>query len=168
MPTRTTPEDGDIVVRQETRDGTVVYVLYTPPGPDESLLPTCEEAVAQAKTLAKRHPGRAWLTTDEGYDFVLLEDFQEWNRSDPTFVASTLEVIVMVKSMRRQTAHAVTTAAARSSKSLPNPSKQVTDRDIARRAYELFEIRGREHGHDLDDWLQAERELQHALSSNAA
>lgn len=32
--------------------------------------------------------------------------------------------------------------------------------DVARRAYELFEQRGREHGRDLDDWYQAERELQ--------
>ena len=30
---------------------------------------------------------------------------------------------------------------------------------IGRRAYELFEARGREHGHDLEDWLDAEREL---------
>jgi hypothetical protein len=30
---------------------------------------------------------------------------------------------------------------------------------IARRAYQRFEDRGREHGHDLDDWLEAEREL---------
>ncbi len=27
------------------------------------------------------------------------------------------------------------------------------------RAYELFEQRGREEGHDLDDWLQAESEI---------
>jgi hypothetical protein len=32
--------------------------------------------------------------------------------------------------------------------------------EIARRAYEIFEQRGRVHGHDLDDWLQAERELR--------
>ena len=32
--------------------------------------------------------------------------------------------------------------------------------DIARRAYELFCERGAEHGRDLDDWLQAERELR--------
>ena len=32
--------------------------------------------------------------------------------------------------------------------------------EIARRAYEIFEQRGRLHGHDLDDWLQAERELR--------
>lgn len=30
---------------------------------------------------------------------------------------------------------------------------------IARRAHELFEARGREHGHDLEDWLRAESEL---------
>lgn len=30
---------------------------------------------------------------------------------------------------------------------------------IARRAYELFEARGRQHGEDLGDWLQAESEL---------
>lgn len=31
--------------------------------------------------------------------------------------------------------------------------------EIARRAYERFVARGREHGHDLEDWLQAESEL---------
>lgn len=32
--------------------------------------------------------------------------------------------------------------------------------EIARRAYDLFERRGRQHGRDLEDWLQAERELR--------
>jgi HSP20 family protein len=31
--------------------------------------------------------------------------------------------------------------------------------DIERRAFELFERRGREHGHELEDWLKAEHEL---------
>jgi HSP20 family molecular chaperone IbpA len=30
---------------------------------------------------------------------------------------------------------------------------------VRTRAYELFEQRGRENGHDLDDWVQAENEL---------
>ena len=30
---------------------------------------------------------------------------------------------------------------------------------IAERAYALYEQRGREEGHDLEDWLQAEREI---------
>jgi hypothetical protein len=31
---------------------------------------------------------------------------------------------------------------------------------IARRAFEFFDERGRLHGHDLDDWLRAEREIR--------
>jgi hypothetical protein len=31
--------------------------------------------------------------------------------------------------------------------------------EIARRAYELFAERGAVHGHDIEDWLAAEREL---------
>ncbi len=30
---------------------------------------------------------------------------------------------------------------------------------IQRRAYELYEQRGRQPGHDVEDWLQAEREI---------
>ena len=37
------------------------------------------------------------------------------------------------------------------------PSDHAT---IARRAYELYEARGRAAGFELDDWLRAERELQ--------
>jgi hypothetical protein len=40
--------------------------------------------------------------------------------------------------------------------------------EIARRAYELYEQRGGEHGHDMDDWLRAEHELRHQLDSAAA
>ena len=78
-------------------------------------------------------------------------------------VALIDEGIVMVKSARRTTEHAVTTAAARSSKSLQNRSRQATDRDIARRAYDLYLTRGREHGHDVEDWLRAERELRETV-----
>ena len=31
--------------------------------------------------------------------------------------------------------------------------------DVERRAYELYEARGRADGRDWDDWLEAEREL---------
>ena len=31
---------------------------------------------------------------------------------------------------------------------------------VQRRAYEIYEARGRATGHALDDWLQAERELR--------
>lgn len=32
--------------------------------------------------------------------------------------------------------------------------------EIERRAYELYLARGEAHGHDQDDWLEAERELR--------
>jgi hypothetical protein len=35
-----------------------------------------------------------------------------------------------------------------------------TQNEIERRAYELYEQRGREDGHDRDDWLLAEAELR--------
>lgn len=34
-----------------------------------------------------------------------------------------------------------------------------TEEDIRARAYELFEARGREEGHELEDWLRAEAEI---------
>ncbi len=40
-----------------------------------------------------------------------------------------------------------------------NPRTEVYRQQIEVRAYELFEQRGREDGHDLDDWLQAESEV---------
>jgi hypothetical protein len=50
----------------------------------------------------------------------------------------------------------------------PPPSSQggngapdgVTDEEVARRAYEIYQNRGGEHGADLDDWLEAERQLR--------
>ena len=36
--------------------------------------------------------------------------------------------------------------------------------DVARRAYEIYLARGCEQGHDVDDWLQAERDLTKRLS----
>jgi len=35
---------------------------------------------------------------------------------------------------------------------------------IRKRAFQLFETRGRQLGHELDDWLQAEREIKHHLN----
>ena len=45
-----------------------------------------------------------------------------------------------------------------------NQSVQVLEIDIARRAFEIYCERGRQHGRELDDWLQAERELQRTVN----
>ena len=43
---------------------------------------------------------------------------------------------------------------------LPNRSVLIPEGLIAQHAYALYLARGREDGHDVEDWLQAERELQ--------
>jgi hypothetical protein len=40
--------------------------------------------------------------------------------------------------------------------------------EIALRAYELFLASGFQHGHDIDHWLQAERELNARRLTSAA
>jgi hypothetical protein len=70
---RSTPDDGDIVVRQESREGGDVYVLHTAPGAGQYLLRTRAEAIAHAVAFAKRQGVRAWLC-DETSDCVVLDD----------------------------------------------------------------------------------------------
>jgi hypothetical protein len=41
----------------------------------------------------------------------------------------------------------------------------ISQSDIARRAFELYCSRGGQHGSDVEDWLQAERELSSAVPS---
>ena len=68
----------------------------------------------------------------------------------------------MAKSTNRNRRSAVSPAPDRSSLRSAglDGSANVTEYDIARRAYELYLARDCEDGHDVDDWLQAERELQ--------
>jgi hypothetical protein len=40
--------------------------------------------------------------------------------------------------------------------------------DIERRAYHLYLGRGATHGHDLDDWLEAERQVLEGIKKNKA
>jgi hypothetical protein len=67
----------------------------------------------------------------------------------------------MAKPQKRRTTNLLT---------LPTADQLIgtADSDIARRAYELYLRRGGDHGHDLDDWLQAERQLRDAARSTAA
>jgi hypothetical protein len=44
-------------------------------------------------------------------------------------------------------------------------SKRALENDIRYRAYASYVERGREDGHDLDDWLRAETELIEAAAS---
>ena len=47
----------------------------------------------------------------------------------------------------------------------PHPN---LEEEIGRRAYELYQFRGQEDGHDLDDWLLAEDEILGSAVKTAA
>jgi hypothetical protein len=59
-----------------------------------------------------------------------------------------------------------------------NPSKkppatvtsepQELEHEIRLRAHELYEARGREDGHELEDWLRAEEEITHKKARTIA
>ena len=42
------------------------------------------------------------------------------------------------------------------------------EEETRRRAYELFEARGGEDGHELEDWLRAEEEIRDSKTSAVA
>jgi hypothetical protein len=75
------------------------------------------------------------------------------------------EVNVMAKAPRRRADPPVTTAADSAPKARVDATA-ITEHDIPRRAYDLYLARGREPGHQLDDWLQAERELRSSSLAN--
>jgi hypothetical protein len=67
----------------------------------------------------------------------------------------------MAKQQKSEERKATTTT------SIPLPAKEplnkasgISNEDIARRAYEIYQARGGEDGRDADDWYQAERELK--------
>lgn len=43
----------------------------------------------------------------------------------------------------------------------------VYEQEVADRAYEYFQARGGEHGHDKDDWFEAQRDLDKPATSSA-
>jgi Protein of unknown function (DUF2934) len=51
---------------------------------------------------------------------------------------------------------------------VPSQSRQPSDQiqeSMRKRAHEIYEARGREDGHDLDDWLIAESEVTRNLTA---
>jgi hypothetical protein len=44
----------------------------------------------------------------------------------------------------------------------------IGENEIAQRAFELFCERGFQHGHDVEDWLRAERELRGSVITAVA
>ena len=64
------------------------------------------------------------------------------------------------KGTERTEPHSITTRAETGEASVANAAR---DEDIRRRAHEIYLERGEHPGRELDDWLQAERELENGV-----
>ena len=53
-------------------------------------------------------------------------------------------------------------------KNLKMPHPPYVEDQIRQRAYELYESRGREDGHEVEDWLNAEEEITKRGTRTAA
>ena len=49
-----------------------------------------------------------------------------------------------------------------------SPTAPIPEEHVAQRAFELYCERGCQHGHDIEDWLQAERDVRGNATSSAA
>ncbi len=54
----------------------------------------------------------------------------------------------------------------RNTSKMPYPHH--VEEKIRKRAYELYEARGREDGHDVDDWVRAEQDITNRDARTAA
>jgi len=64
--------------------------------------------------------------------------------------------------------HALPTATPRQTPTQVTKSAPDLQEQIRRRAYDLYEQRGRAEGHEIDDWLQAESETTQQKAKTVA
>jgi hypothetical protein len=103
----------------------------------------CKQCERFEKSLKELHDRRANL----------------WRRGELTDTNSE----TLIADERRITEKLRVHQASAHEKTLPN-----LEEGIRRRAYERYELRGRQDGHDLDDWLQAEAEMTAKTTKPAA
>jgi Protein of unknown function (DUF2934) len=79
----------------------------------------------------------------------------------PAFRPASTQRRNMPRSTKKTDANPIALKPKRSRRVNQSPTTQprITDTDIARLAYELYEARGRLNGSHLDDWFEAERQL---------
>lgn len=64
------------------------------------------------------------------------------------------------KATKKTTKKAATKKAAPAPRTTPKIDLRTYINELNRRAYEIFQQRGSTHGHDWEDWFQAEQEVK--------
>ena len=82
-------------------------------------------------------------------------------------MTENLQGEVMSRSARRHLKNVIVMPMLNPPASASAPA-ETSDRAIAERAFELYCARGRQDGHDVEDWLNAERELRGETTSTSA
>ncbi len=79
MVARISPASTDVVVEGQEREGQRVFVLRTSHAPDQVLLYSREEAIAEALRFATRQGVRVWFA-EPGGSFQLVRDHRRVSR----------------------------------------------------------------------------------------
>lgn len=88
-------------------------------------------------------------------------------RDTPTAMAAKSSTKSTTKrNTKRPPANAVETTTTSTVESAAAETRMPSHDEIARRAFELYLARGREHGRAKEDWLEAERELRARYAVN--
>jgi hypothetical protein len=80
------------------------------------------------------------------------------NNSNPIIRKKEMSMSSNPKGNGNAEPHTISAQAAQTGEALVGNAER--DEDIRRRAYEIYLERGEQAGSELDDWLQAERELE--------
>jgi CheY-like chemotaxis protein len=75
------PEEGDLVIREGSRDGEPAYILHMAPGPDQYLVRSRDEAIAQATRFATCSRVRVWIESQNAW--TLVGDFRQARVAGP-------------------------------------------------------------------------------------
>lgn len=103
---------------------------------------------------------REWEASDD----VATAQRRPNGRAQSRLLARPCEVFIMRKRLIRNPG--VLSAASDATRPTASRLPASDSADVARRAYDLYLARGRTDGHDVEDWLQAERELRVGAGDN--
>jgi len=151
----THPDRDDVVILQKRSNPSTVYLLGTPAAP-----------VSSYSELATRPSRKPCLCQASARASAVCQGRRRLRvaRHVPRRNSGVRRLNERGFTMAKtKTDGRTATAPDRARKSLAEPAT-LSNSDVACRAYDLYLARGCEHGHDTDDWLQAERELRAGVS----
>jgi hypothetical protein len=95
-----------------------------------------------------------------GMEEQTMANMKKTTNTDTTSTKTAPRAVTAPATARATNAPATPTPKANAPQAAAKATHTPSREEIARRAYEYYERRGRTQGHDLEDWLKAESELR--------